>query len=180
MSTLMNILDTRYHGSFTIMDVIKDPLIYENLGKMYVPQFEMKESIFFKKDDTIAVTETGPRKICYVYLNQHGKNITNPDFSYIQIPNNLKGFLARISISRNSYTPEYLQLDYLIDISKIKYRFDSELASENVKDIGMSVVRKEVLKFDNIEFSEYDKLDFDRQIKEFILHKGQIFATYFR
>ena len=119
MSINNSLLTSRYPESFTLLDAINDPVIYKNLEKFYVPEVEIKDSIFIKKDASIAITDDGPKRIKFIYLSADGKNITNPDSSYIQIPLNCKGFLARLSISRNQYTAENLEMDYLVDISKI-------------------------------------------------------------
>ena len=180
MVSLASRIDNKYHGSFTLMDAINDNLIHENLEKFYVPQVENTGAVFIKKDESIAVTNSGPKKICFVYLNAAGKNITNPDASYIQIPASGKGFLARLSISRNAYTAQNLELDYLIDISNIKYRVETEMNPQKNVDGSNSIAMTEILKFENIDIREYPKVEFDREIKEFILNKGQLFATYFR
>lgn len=174
MSDFSTTINARYKGAFTLLDAIKDPVISENLEKFYVPETEIKESIFIKKDANIAVTDDGPKRIRFIYLNPQGKNMTNPDFSYVQIPSSCKGFLVRLSISRNHYTPENLNLDYFIDISNIKYRVNSVMMRNN-----NTVAKQEILQFENIDFSEYSKIDFDRQLKEFILNKGLLFAKYF-
>ena len=178
MISLATRMENKYHGSFTLMDAVNDSLICENLGKFYVPTIETTGATFIKKDETIAVTNRGPVKICFLYLNAAGKNITNPDASYIQIPASGKGFLARLSISRNAYAAQNLELDYLIDIADIKYRVETEMTSGT--DGNNAIMMNEVLKFENIELRDYPKVEFDRQIKEFILNKGQLFATYFR
>ena len=169
-----NVLQNRYPESFTLLDAINDSNISENLEKFYVPEVEIKDSIFIKKDASIAITDEGPVRIRFIYLNAHGKNITDPDSSYIQIPVNCKGFLARLSISRNQYTAENLKLDYFVDISNIEYRFDSIVMKE-----GTDIVKKNLLRFNNLEFYKYNRIEFDRYIKEFILNKGILFARYF-
>ena len=175
----MTRIDNRYHGSFTLMDAINDPLIHDNLEKFYVPQIDIRESIFLKKDESITVTDEGPKKIRFIYLNQSGINITSPDASFIQIPKNNKGFLARLSVSRNYFTPEYLELDYLVDISNIKYQVFSEYKSQLINGTRQ-IVLIESLKFENLEIHDYPNIQFDREIKEFILNKGQLFARYFK
>jgi len=171
---LLNALDAKYKGSFTLMNAINDSLISENVEKFYVPQVEIKSSIFIKKDESIAITPTGPRRIRFVYLNPQGKNLTNPDSSFIQIAPSRKGFLARLSISRNTYTAVNLELDYFIDIENIKYKIDSVMMSENNE-----ILLRDVLKFDNLDFNEYSKINFDPLIKDFIIHKEELFEMYF-
>ena len=173
--SLSTVIQSKYKETFSLMDAIKDPLIYENLEKFYVPQVEIKDSIFIKKDETIAVTDKGPRKIKFIFLNGSGRNITNPDSTYIQLPKNGAGFLARLSISSNYYTPENLEIDYFVDIAKIKYRIDSVMESSNGQ-----ILMNDVLHFDNLEIRDYPRVEFDQWIKEFILYKGQLFAKYFR
>lgn len=170
-----SLLNSRYPETFTLLDAIKDPVIHNNLEKFYVPEAEIKDSIFIKKDASIAITDDGPKRIKFIYLSADGKNITNPDSTYIQIPLNCKGFLARLSISRNQYTPENLVMDYLVDISKIKYRMDSVMTRT-----GGDITIQQVLHFDNIEFYQYNKIMLDRPIKDFILNKGLLFGRYFK
>ena len=179
MIKLSSRIENKYHGSFTLMDAINDPLIYENLPSLYVPTVEKCNSTFLKKDYTV-IDNDGPRKVCFIYLNASGKNITNPDSSYIQIPSSNKGFLTRLSISRTAYTAGNLELDYLIDISNIKYKIDTQMNPYLHEDGTGSIIMDEVLKFETLEIRDYPKVEFDRQIKEFILNKGQLFATYFR
>ena len=167
------LLLSRYPESFTLLDVVNDSVIQENLEKFYVPEIEVGESIFIKKDMS-AITDIGPKRIKFIYLDAEGKNATNPDSTYIQIPLNCKGFLAKLSISRNQYTPENLVMDYLIDISKIKYRMDGIMSHD-----GKNIVMQQVLHFENIEFYNYARISFDRSIKEFILNKEVLFNQYF-
>lgn len=173
--TISTPIQNKYKETFSLMDAIKDPLIYENLEKFYVPRIEVKDSIFIKKDETVAVTDRGPRKIKFIFLNSNGKNITNPDSTFIQLPANGAGFLARLSISGNYYTPENLEIDYLVDITKIRYRVDSVMESKNGQ-----ILMTDILHFDNLEIRDYPRVEFDQWIKEFILYKGQLFAKYFR
>lgn len=178
-ANLGRVINAKYDGSFTLFDALNDPKISENMEKFYVPRVEMKESIFIKKDESIAVTNQGPKKIRFIYLNPQGKNVTNPDSSYIQIPQSGKGFLARISLSGHS--PENLEIDYFVDISNIKYTIDTVLMTKLDESTNRQVVvSQDVIHFQNLEFYDYSKVEFDRWIKEFIFHKGQIFATYFR
>lgn len=172
--SISKVLESKYNGSITLMNAINDPLISENLENFYVPQVEVRGSTFIKKDESVAVTDEGPKKICFIYMNQYGKNITNPDSSFIQIPANNKGFLARLSISRNYYTPENLQLDYLIDISDIRYRIDSVMFANEGNILASSVIH-----FDNVDFTEYQKVQFDQNIKDFVLHRDELFSMYF-
>lgn len=175
MAINSNLMTSRYPESFTLLDAVKDPIIHENLEKFYVPEVELHDSIFLKKDVSIAVTDEGPKRIKFIYLNSSGKNVTNPDSSYIQIPLTCKGFIARLSISQNRYTAENLKMDYLIDISNIKYRIDSVMMREE-----SNIVMQQVLHFEDIEFRDYYKIDFDPAIKEFILNKEILFNDYFR
>ena len=175
MAINTTLIASRYPESFTLLDAINDPNISENLEKYYVPEVEVRDSIFIKKDLSIAVTNDGPKRIRFIYLNAAGKNITNPDSSYIQIPISCKGFLARLSISRNLYTPENLSLDYFIDLSKINYQIDSVIMREN-NDITMH----QVLHFNNLEFRDYPRIDFDETIRNFISNREILFNQYFR
>lgn len=175
MSINSTLMTSRYPESFTLLDVIKDPNIHENLEKFYVPTIELHESIFIKKDMSIPVTDEGPKRVKFIYLDSTGKNNTDPDSSFIQIPLSCKGFIARLSISQNRYTAENLKMDYLIDISSIKYRVDTVMMRD-----GSNIVMDQVLHFENIEFADYYRIDFDRSIKEFILNKEILFNQYFR
>lgn len=175
MSINNQLLSSRYPESFTLLDAVNDPNIYENLEKFYVPEVEVRNSIFIKKDASLAVTSEGPKRIRFIYLNAAGKNITNPESSYIQIPQNCKGFLARLSISRNMYTAENLTMDYLIDISNIKYNIDSVMMREDD-----NITMQQVLHFENIEFRDYPKVEFDKCISDFIVSKEILFNDYFR
>lgn len=172
---LTNILSTRYGNTFTLLDAVSDPLICENVEKFYVPEVKTGTSIFIKKDESIAITSSGPKRIRFIYLNANGKNMTSPDLSYIQIAPNCTGFLARLSVSRNNFTGASLELDYIIDISKISYRIDRTIMANESE-----ILSKDVLKFKNIDFNDYSKINFDSMIKEFELHKDDIFQEFFK
>lgn len=169
-----NILDRRYEGTFTLLDVYNDPMIHENLETLYVPEVKITDHIFIKKDASIAVTDNGPQRIRFIYLDKNGRNVTDPEATYIQIPNKCKGFLARVRIPMNQYVASSLELDYLIDIEKIQYKCERIYSRQ-----GDSVVESDILKFENIDFSKYTHVNIDNHIKEFILNKGIIFSRYF-
>ena len=175
---LIKTLEFSYKDSFTLFDALKDPIIKDNTEKFYVPEphseLQPNSSVFIKKDESIAITNDGPKRIKFIYLNYKGKNMTNPDSSYIQISPNCTGFLARLSISRNVYIPSSLNLDYFIDISKIKYRVDSvTMANDN------QIIANDMIYFENLNLLEYPTIDFDIMLKEFNLHKEELFEMYF-
>ena len=41
------------------------------------------------------------------------------------------------------------------------------------------ILLRDVLKFDNLDFNEYSKINFDPLIKDFIIHKEELFEMYF-
>ena len=169
----IRVIDARYNGILTFMDIINDPLIRNNLETLYVPQVDIKEAIFLKKDEIISVANSSPVKVKFLYLSGSGKLNINPDSSYIQIPQSCRGFLVRLSLS-GANIAENLQLDYIIDLSNIKYKVDSVFFSENG-----SVIVNEVLHFESIDYNDYPKVLFDNRIKEFPLNKKEIFELYF-
>ena len=172
------VIEARYNDSFTLFDVFNDSIIRENTEKFYVPEVQNTGSVFIKKDMTVT-DKDGIKKIRYIYLNPKGKNITNPDASFIQIPNSCKGFLVRISISGSHTTPEAMSLDYIIDISKIKYKFDTVVYTESINGQPGSIVVKDLLKFENLDFTEYQNIEFDESIRNFMMHQKDLFEMYF-
>ena len=97
------------------------------------------------------------------------------DQSYIQLGFNPTGFLARVSISRNNYTPHALTLDYLIDLQKIYYE-DAQVISANKAN---QIEFNSRIVFQNIDFSQYSTIEMDNRIREFSLHKEQLFEDFF-
>ena len=168
----IRVIDTRYNGVFTFTDIINDPLIRQNTEKMYVPNAEIRDNIFIKKDETVAVANSSPIKVRFLYLSGSGKLNTNPDASYLQIPNSCKGFLVRLSLDGN--ISENLQLDYIVDLANIKYSIDSVMSSLN-----NSVVVDEIIHFESLDYNDYPRVNFDPRIKDFFLHKKELFELYF-
>ena len=169
----IRVIDARYNGILSFTDILNDPLVRSNLEILYVPQVDVREAIFLKKDELITVSNSSPVKVKFLYLSGSGKLNVNPDSSYIQIPQSCKGFLVRLSLSGASIA-ENLQLDYIIDLSNIKYKVDSIFSTENG-----SVIVNEVLHFESIDYNDYPKVVFDSRIKEFPLNKKEIFELYF-
>lgn len=174
-TSLSSTMERNYPESFSLIEAIKDPLISDNVEKFYVPQAITEGSMFIKKDESIAITSEGPKRIRFIYLAPNGKNITSPDASYIQVVPGCKGFLARLSISRSNYTAANLSLDYFIDISKIKYTVDSVMTGENGE-----IILKDNLRFQNIDFNEYSRVELDINLKDFMKHKEDLFEMYFK
>ena len=181
-------LELKYNGIITLEDAYNDEKISSRMEKFYVPPMEITTSgdtknYFIQKDVSIAISDSGPRRIRFIYLNHRGVNVTNPDSSYIQlvkVGGKCAGFLARMSISKSNFVPNSLMIDYLIDISKIKFRIDSEISTAIGNNGLRTAISHELIRFENMDFSEYGHLMFDERIREFSLNKESLFEDYFR
>lgn len=183
----MNTLDNKQlelncpEGWFTFLDAYDKPYISNFLEDGYLPKLERTESsgtdkknIFIKKDDTI-INGDKILKVIYFHLNKYGRMLTSKDQSYIQLGFNPTGFLARVSISRNNYTPHALTLDYLIDLQRIYYE-DAQVISANKSN---QIEFNSRIVFQNIDFSQYNTIEMDNRIREFSLHKEKLFEDFF-
>lgn len=173
-ATAIKLLDSRYGGKITLMDAINDSVIIENSEKIYVPEVEIKDSVFIKNDETIIKNSAAVHtKIKFMYFNPKGIIMTKPDTSYTQIPKSNKGFLARFSLNGGAL-PENLLLDYFVDISSISYRFETVTFSEEnvIKELG-------IFMFDNLVLSDYPNIEFDKYIVDFMKYRDEILSLYF-
>ena len=182
MKDIVNLLDMKYKGSFTLTDVYRDGLISENLPYFYVPAFEIvNNDLFIKNENSSYSTDLGPVAIRYIILNKSGKVITEPNTSYTNVPKFLDGFLARLSVLKTRYTPNDLSLDYFIDMGHIEYEVASTMKAEksNSDNNEYQIIKDSKIYFKNIDFRKYGNIEFDVMLKEFILNRELIFNKYF-
>ncbi len=174
ITTAKMLIDTKYNNTITLMDAIDDPLIYENLEYLYVPRLRTRDPLFINTTETIISKYSNTHtKVKFVYYNYRGINMTNEDFSCVQLPTSKKGFLARISLT-GARVPENLSLDYFIDISKIEYDFVT------IINTNKNVIEKYgVIRFKDLLISDYPEVAFDNNIIDFINQRKNILDMYF-
>lgn len=175
MRNLKESIEKKYPTGFSLYSLIRDHLLNSNTNIFYVPSFDTNDSRFMIAKDTHYDKETNTtEKVQYLYFSKSGDLRTFQDDQVMQVPLKPVGFIARISINKQNYIPEALTLDYLIDISNLKYTIHDTYYRS-----GNDIISAETIGIESIELKDYPNINFHPYIKEFFKYKKEIFDYYF-